>query len=219
MAIRIYWGSGSPFAWRALLTLELKRLEYESKLLEFSKQQHRSAEYLRINPRGRVPALVDGDFVLYESLAIMVYLDRKHPEPPLFGRTPEEAGTIWRCLSEYQSYLHDSIDRVVRPVFTGAASENQQDIVAAAHAAHGELAQLEAALARSQWIAGAEISAADVALFPFIQVLLRAASKDIVKPLSLGFLPLHERYPRLAAWIERVERIPGYERTYPPHWK
>ena len=55
MSLELYWGSGSPFAWRVMLTLELKRLPYESKLLEFSKGDHKSAEYLKLNPRGKVP--------------------------------------------------------------------------------------------------------------------------------------------------------------------
>ena len=76
MAIKLYWGSGSPFAWCVMLTLEVKGLAYESKLLEFSKGEHKAADYLRLNPRGKVPTLQDDDFVLYESLAIMMYLDR-----------------------------------------------------------------------------------------------------------------------------------------------
>jgi len=65
MAIELYWGSGSPFSWRVMLTLEVKGLAYESKLLEFSKGQNKSPAYLRLNPRGKVPTLKDGDFVLY----------------------------------------------------------------------------------------------------------------------------------------------------------
>ncbi|MBI2350486.1 MAG: glutathione S-transferase family protein, partial [Deltaproteobacteria bacterium] len=49
--------------------------------------------------------------------------------------------------------------------------------------------------------------------------LLRAASKESAKPLNLGFLPLAQTYPNVAAWVTRVEAIPGYEKTYPPHWK
>ncbi|HEU4340980.1 MAG TPA: glutathione S-transferase N-terminal domain-containing protein [Candidatus Binatia bacterium] len=52
MALELYWGSGSPFSWRVMLTLELKRLPYESKLLEFSKEDHKSYEYLKLNPAG-----------------------------------------------------------------------------------------------------------------------------------------------------------------------
>src|SRR3990167_4669598 len=117
MAIELYWGSGSPFAWRVMLTLEVKRLKYESKLLEFSKQEHKSPDYLRLNPRGKVPTLKDGDFVLYESLAIMAYLDRKYPDPPLFGRTPQETGAIWRAISEAESYLVGPGSQVGRAIF------------------------------------------------------------------------------------------------------
>ena len=60
MALELYWGSGSPFAWRVMLSLEVKRLSYESKLLEFSKGEHKSAGFLKLNPRGKVPVLKDG---------------------------------------------------------------------------------------------------------------------------------------------------------------
>ena len=100
MAIELYWGSGSPFAWRVMLTLEVKKLAYESKLMEFSKGEHKTPAYLQLNPRGKVPTLKDGDFAVYESIAIMAYLDRKYPEPPLFGKTPEETGLIWQTISE-----------------------------------------------------------------------------------------------------------------------
>jgi glutathione S-transferase len=76
MALELYWGSGSPFAWRVMLTLEVKRQAYQSTLLEFSRGDHKAAGFLKLNPRGKVPVLKDDDFVLNESLAIMAYLDR-----------------------------------------------------------------------------------------------------------------------------------------------
>jgi glutathione S-transferase len=219
MALEVYWASGSPFAWRVLLTLEVKRLPYDSKLLVFSKQEHKAPEYLKLNPRGRVPTLKDGNVVLYESLAIMAYLDKKYPELPIFGRTPQETGIIWRLVSEHDSYLREAVGKVIGPLYFGGAAEKANEIRAAAVTVHDELAQLEAAVAKSPWLAGAEISASDIAVFPWIQSLLRAAAKEAAKPFNLGFLPFNERYPYLAAWVKRVEGIPGYERTYPPHWK
>src|SRR5687768_18390379 len=117
MAIELYWGSGSPFAWRVMLTLEVKGLAYQSKLLEFSKGEHKTPAYLQLNPRGKVPTLKDGDYVVNESLAIMSYLDRKYPEPQLFGKTPEETGLIWRFLTECEAYLLSASAKVVRPIF------------------------------------------------------------------------------------------------------
>jgi glutathione S-transferase len=202
------------------LTLELKRLPYESKLLEFSKEDHKSAEYLKLNPRGKVPTLVDGDFVLYESLAIMAYLDRKYPEPPIFGRTPEETGRIWRWISETESYLGVPANKLVTSIFFTKGLEKTDEMQAAAATIRQELKLADTALADSRWLVGSQVSAADINLFPSIQLLLRAASKDAAKPLKLGLLPLAEIYPNIAAWLKRIEEvIPDYKTTYPPHWK
>ena len=56
-------------------------------------------------------------------------------------------------------------------------------------------------------------------IFPALLVLLRALSKPQARELSSRFLPLAVNYPALARWIARVEALPGYERTYPPHWR
>ena len=134
MALEVYWASGSPFSWRVLLTLEVKQLPYQLKLLTFSQREHKSPEYLALNPRGKVPTLKDDDFLLYESLAIMTYLDSKYPERPLFGRTPQEIGTIWRLVSEGISYVCDPIGKVVGPLFFGGAAEKETEIRMAATA-------------------------------------------------------------------------------------
>lgn len=219
MAIELYWGSGSPFAWRVMLTLEVKGLAYESKLLEFSKGEHKAPKFLKLNPRGKVPALKDGDFVVYESLAIMTYLDRKYPAPPLFGATPEDAGLIWQTISECDSYFASAGDKVVRPLFFGKGLDKVEEIQQAAETIRQELKTLDAKLTQRWWLAGASISAADIVVFPMIQLILRAAGKDTAKPFNLGFLPLAGAYPNVAKWIERVEALPNYQRTYPPHWR
>ena len=219
MAIELYWGSGSPFAWRVMLTLEVKGLDYESKLLEFSKGENKSPEYLKLNPRGKVPTLKDGAFVVYESLAIMTYLDRKYPTPPLFGNSPEETGQIWRLISECESYLVSAGDKVVRPIFFGKGLDKVDEIHQAAQTIRQELTTVDEQLAHSNWLVGKQISAADISVFPLVQLLLRAASKEAAQPLNLGLLPLGQTFPNIARWVERIEALPNYQRTYPPHWR
>ncbi len=219
MAIELYWGSGSPFAWRVMLTLEVKKLAYESKLLEFSKGALKTPAYLKLNPRGKVPTLKDGDFVLYESLAIMSYLDRKYPVPPLFGRTAEETGLIWRSLAECESYLLPLGDKLVHPIFFGKGLEKVEEIQQAAEALRQELKIIDERLAGSPWLVSDKISAADIGVFPSIQLLLRAASKEAAEPLHLGLLPLAQSFPNIAQWVQRIEALPNYQRTYPPHWR
>lgn len=218
MAIELYWGSGSPFAWRVMLTLEVKGLAYESKLLEFSKGDHKTPAYLKLNPRGKVPTLKDGDFVLYESLAIMSYLDRKYPDPPLFGRTAEETGLIWRALAECESYFVTAGDKVVRPIFFNKGLDKVDEIRQAAETLRQELKLLDERLG-SHWLVSDKISAADIGVFPLVQLLLRAASKEAAEPLHLGLLPLARTFPNVAKWVERIEALPNYQRTYPPHWR
>ncbi len=219
MAIELYWGSGSPYSWRVQLALEYKRLPYESQLLQFSKQEHKSPQMLRMNPRGRVPVLRDGDYVVFESLACLLYLDRKYPDPPLFGRTPEEAGTIMRVICEYQSYAELHLMQIVSAVFFENIDERVEEITRAMHIVAGEARTIEGRLSRSDWLVGEHVSAADMVVFPGIMLLLRAMEKREAGELRSRFLPMEATYPAIARWIARMASLPGYERTYPPHWR
>ena len=218
--MEIYWFSGSAPSWRVLLTLAIKGVRYDSRLLNVSQGDLKTPYFLAINPRGKVSALRDGDFVLTESLAIMVYLDRAYPDPPLFGGTAAEAGRVWEIISASESYFQASALGVILPIFIGSAHEKATEVRAAAAGARNELAVLEAALEiGDSWLAGGRVSAADIAVYPYLEGLLRAAGKDAAEPLDLGLLPFAERYPALAAWRERVATLPGYDEAYPPHWR
>jgi glutathione S-transferase len=219
VALEVFWGSGSPFSWRVLLALEYKRVPYESRLLQFAKQEHKSPQMLRMNPRGRVPVLRDGDFVVFESLACLAYLDRKYPDPPLFGRTAEDAGTIMRVICEFQAYTEPSLNQIIQAAFLGNIEERAEEITRAMHIVGGEARTIEGRLSTSDWLVGAELSAADLAVFPGIMLLRRALEKREAGELRSRFLPMETTYPALARWIGRIENLPGYDRTYPPHWR
>ncbi len=87
MKLYTYWRSSS--AYRVRIALNLKSVEYESVPVHLVKDggQQKSTEYLKINPQGLVPTLVDGESVLRQSLAIIEYLDEKYPQPPLLPET------------------------------------------------------------------------------------------------------------------------------------
>jgi glutathione S-transferase len=219
MALEVFWGSGSPYAWRVLLALEHKRLPYVSHLLQFSKQEHKSPQMLKMNFRGQVPVIKDGDYVCFESLAILYYLDLKYPERPIFGHNPEESGTIMRVICEYQSYAEIEINKIVGAIFDGTVDPRSEATTHAMHLVGGEARTIEQRLAKSAWVVGDEFSAADMVIFPGIQLLLRAMSKPAAAELRSRLLPLDVFYPSIARWMHRVEGLPGYERTYPPHWR
>lgn len=219
MAIDIYWGSGSPYSWRVLLALEYKRLAYDSHLLQFSKQEHKSPQMLRMNPRGRVPVLKDGDYVVFESLACLLYLDRRYPEYPLFGTSAEEAGTIMRVICEYQGYAEHYVTQIVSAVFLDQLDQQTEEVARAMHIVGGEARTIEGRLSKSDWLVGEQPSAADLTVFPGIMLLRRAMEKHEAGDLRSRFLPLESTYPAIARWIQRVEQLPGYERSFPPHWR
>jgi glutathione S-transferase len=66
---------------------------------------------------------------------------------------------------------------------------------------------------------GSSFSAADAVIFPGIQLLLRALERREAQELRGRFVPLDANFPSIAAWVRRVENLPGYDRSYPPHWR
>ena len=119
---------------------------YTSHLLQFSKQEHKSPQMLAMNFRGRVPVLKDGDYVVFESLAVLYYLDQKYPDPPLFGRSPEEAGVIMRVICEYQAYAEEHVMKIVNAFFIDARIRCRPDELAQAmHVVASEARSIEGA--------------------------------------------------------------------------
>jgi glutathione S-transferase len=219
MTIELFWGSGSGPSWRVLLTLAIKRLPFESHLLSFARGEHKTPAMLALNPRGKVPVLRDGALCLSESLAIMTYLDRVAPSPPLFGATAAEAGAIARVIMEHQCYGVDAISAFARPLLFGRQEAQRDQVLLAVDGARSELARLEAELESRPFLATTTLSAADVFVFPQLKTLERALGKPAAAELDHGLGPLDVAFPRLAAWCARIEALPGYEATYPPHWR
>lgn len=218
MAYEIFWGAGSPYSWRVLLALEVKQVEYQSRLLEFSKHEHQTPEMLAMNPRAQVPVLRDGETSVYESIAIVAYLDRKHPEVPLLGTNAKETGYIWQRVFELENYLCKHIFKIVRPIFFDDIDDNIHSIEKAADLTQAEFNTLQTHLQSNRYLAGDNITAADIILFPTIQALTRAIFLKSSRAPDLDKLDIEQHYTQIANWITRIESIPGYERTYPPNW-
>jgi glutathione S-transferase len=219
MTIDVYWGSGSPYSWRVLLALEHKGLEYRSHLLQIALQEQKSPHMLALNPRGRVPTLKDGDYVVFESLAVLYYLDRKYPAKPLFGSSPEEGAVIMRVCCEYQAYIEPYVTRITRALLNRVGDPYSDESTYAMHMIAGEARTIEGRLSKGPWIVGENPGASDYMIYPGIKLLLRALALPEARELSSRFLPLEANYPALGRWMQRVESLPGYERTYPPQWR
>jgi maleylpyruvate isomerase len=92
--VKLYGFWRSSAAYRVRIALGLKNIAVEHAFIHLRKGDQRSAEFLALNPQGLVPALIDGDSVLSQSLAIIEYLEETHPQPPLLPKTPAERARV-----------------------------------------------------------------------------------------------------------------------------
>src|SRR5207253_8319047 len=116
-AIRFYYASGSPFSWRVQLVLEEKGLPYEPVLLHFDKGEVKSPEHLARSPHGKVPALTDDALALYESTAIVEYLEERYPTPPLMPADVAARAVVRIEELECLLYLAEAFRAVARQAF------------------------------------------------------------------------------------------------------
>lgn len=214
MAITLYYGSGSPYAWRVQLALEAKQLPYERKVLSFSAGDTRKPEFLRLNPRHRVPTIVDGTFTLYESNAIVEYLDEAYAGHGLrlFPGDARKRATVRRLVSEADAYTSEVTDKVIDELLYAKPEERDAAKLEAARSAVAEEFAFVANYLEGDFLVGPP-SAADFALYPFVAFMDRCHQR-VPSFDAASLLP-----PALAAWKRRVEALPYLDATWPPHWK
>ncbi len=219
MARTLYFISGSPFAWRAMLALAFKGLEYTAVELHGSKGDTQTPEHLSRNSRGKVPVLVDGDVTVYESIAVLAYLERAYPETPLFGSTPAEAGHIWQWVMEVDGYLCAALAGAARPIFSQTFAGKEDEINENFAKVRAEFATVESWLNGNDFMAGSVPTAVEVILYPHLAMIARIGPTIKVPGINPNIPDYATEFPALAAWMKRVEALPGFDAAYPPHWR
>lgn len=212
MSLTFYYGSGSPFAWKVWLALEHKQLPYEFKLLSFDRKEHKTPEFLAINPRGKVPALVDGALSLWESGSIVEYLEDRYPERPLLPKDPAGRWLARRIAAEADSYLYPVQRALMTATLYKPAAERDAGAIAAVQ--NEALAELErfAEYLQGDWLAGS-LSIADFAVYPYLRGLLRVEER-------VPELAMSGRFPAaISAYLRRFAALPYVDKTTPPHWR
>ena len=213
--VHFYCGSGSPYAWRVWLALEHKALPYELHMMSFSSGELATDAYRAINPRGKVPAIVDGDFRLAESSAIVEYLDEAYPDAGarLLPREVRARAVARRMIREADEYVAHAMEGLVDQLLF--AADRGPDAAAVTAARVGLLRELDVfeGTGGEPFLAG-EPGAVDFTLYPMVALTLRMQDR---KDPALG---VREALgPRLRAWMKQVEALPYFARTYPPHWR
>jgi glutathione S-transferase len=209
--IRFYYGSGSPFSWRVQLVLEEKGLPYEPVLLSFEKGEHKSPAHLARSPHGKVPALEDDGVSLYESSAIVEYLEERYPAPPVMPADVAARAVVRIEELECLLYLAEAFRAVARQAFfTPPAQRDAATLEAARADVRTQLERFEARAAgrRGRFVVGDAPSRADFTWLPFVEIAGRA-----------GIELDRARTPWLIDWRETMRARPSYGRSYPPHWR
>ena len=197
---------GSPFGRSALATLEEKGASY--RLAPLAPGSLKTPEYLKLHPFGRVPVLEHDGFMLYETQAILRYLDRALPQAPLTPSDAKRAARMDQAMNVNDWYLFNGVGnviifhRVIGPRVLGLAPD-EEAIKAAmpkARAVFNELARL---LGAQPYFAGEELSLADLMLAPQIEFF------TIIPEWSVLGTP----HDNLVSWMKRMQDRPSMKAT------
>lgn len=178
----------------------------EFQLVDISKGQSHTPEFLAINPNGRTPVLVDGDFTLWESNAIMQYIAGKKPNTlwPEGARLRADIARwqFWQVAHWHEGCAGFLWENMVKQ-FLGLGETDMAALQKAEQAFHRDAAILDAHLAKHQFLATGTLTLADFAAASYLHYA--AAAK----------LPW-ERYQNIQAWYARIEALPAWRETKPP---
>ena len=211
MAVTFYYGSGSPYAWKVWLALEHKAIPYELKLLSFDRGDTKTPAFRALNPRGTVPTITDGKVTLWESNAIVEYLEERYHEKPLLPTDLAARATIRRIAAEADNYLAPAVGKLFDATLYAKEPVEPAEIAEIHRQLLEELARYDALLS-GDYLVGA-LSLADFAVFPHARLVRRIDDRQPKNGLG-------DRLPKkLAAWMKRIEALPYYAKTVPPHWK
>jgi len=200
--MKLYGHPMSTCTRKIMATLAEKGHEAEFVMVDLMKGEHKQPEHLARQPFGVVPAFEDDGFMLYESRAVIRYLDAKLSGPALTPKDPHALGLMEQWMSVEQSYFTPHAMKVVmQAMFAPMRGQTpdpkviEEGLADAAKA----LDVLEKGLEGKEYLAG-PFSLADLDWAPYVEYFVAAGGKDVV-----------EARPNVAAWWKRVSSRPSWQ--------
>ena len=198
MGVKIYGVPGSR-ADRSLWAIEETGIDYEHVKTNFG-EESKADEYLEINPNGRIPALIDGDLKLFESMAINLYLT-KHYAGDLYPTNPNDEAkanqwSVW-AISEIEPL---QMQIVIQKFFVPKDKQDQATIDQASKGLIRPLTVLDHALQESDYLLGENFSVADLNVAG-VMLLLKAVKFDF------------DPFQKVSTWIDKCHARPALERA------
>ncbi len=204
MNLELYVFPASPRAFKVLVVANHLGLQYESRLVHLFKGDQNDPGYVTLNPNRRMPVLKEGNFVLWESNAIVQYLATKQPESNLLPMAPEMHARVsqWLCwdLAHWGPALGLLIDENVKKPFAGAMPDPAQ--IQTGERLFDSCAKvLDGCLREHAFVAGDQLTVADFCLASWLN------------DARLAKYPPLDRYPGIARWYATLRELPAWQRT------
>ena len=199
--IKLYYHPLSTYSRRVRIALAEKQIAYEAIVVDLAQRRHKDAAYLALNPYGRVPTLEEDGFVLYESTAILNYVEATRAKPPLLPVDLRQRALVDMHMKLCDLQMTRQTGTIVFPKrFLPKEKWNEAAMAAAKSEIESHLAIVERQLAGKQYLVAEQFTLADISYLPFLE-----------------FLPLMEiTAPRaVAAWRERLLARPSARVTKP----
>ncbi|UQA62267.1 glutathione S-transferase family protein [Polyangium aurulentum] len=202
--MKVYGHPMSTCVRKVLCTLAEKGVEAEFVLVDITKGEQKSPEFLARQPFGVVPALEDDGFQLYESRAIIRYLDAKLPGTSLVPADLKDRALMEQWISVEHSYFSPPAMKAILEIFFSpmrGTQPNQATIDEGKAGAAKALDVLDRGLAGKEYLAGT-FSLAEITYLPYFQYLFDTGLGDIVKERS-----------NVAAWWGRISERPSWQKA------
>jgi glutathione S-transferase len=202
----LYNANLSPNALRVRAVANELGIELEFKDVDLRKGENRSASFLALNPNAKVPVLVDGDFVLWESRAIDAYLASLKPQMGLYPEDPRKRAiadqwSYWQAIHLGPAMQRVVFERLLKPKF-GMGEPDEKSLEGSLKEVAQFLPVLDANLSDKEWVAG-QLSIADFAV---------ASTFVFRKPAGISL----ESAAHVSSWIERLESRASWQAAVGP---
>ncbi|KAH8279112.1 hypothetical protein KR026_001995 [Drosophila bipectinata] len=195
--LTLYGVDRSPPVRAVLLTLNALGLEFEFKVVNLLEKEHLQPEFLKMNPLHTVPTLDDDGFYLYDSHAINAYLVSKYgKDDSLYPKNLQKRAIVDQRLHYDSSVVVTTNRAITFPLFW---ENNSQIPKARIDALEGVYKNLNILLESSDYLAGETLTIADFSVIAGLSGIVAFLEVDATK------------YPKLAAWVERIKQLPYYE--------
>jgi glutathione S-transferase len=194
MPLKLYNMPRSGHAHRVRLLLSFLDVEYEQVAIDMPNAEHKTPEYLKLSPLGQVPTLVDGDIVITDSTAALVYLAKKYKATNWLPEDPAGAAAVQRWLSAASGELYRSVVQAR----AGRQFRRDVDFERVAAEATRLFTWMQSELEQRTWLAADHATIADVAMYSYIRVA------------DEGELDLAD-YPAIIRWLADVEKLERFE--------